>query len=33
VVVQVGREVENDAGQQIVEVLAGLRSGDEIVRP
>lgn len=33
VVVQVGREVETDGGQPILEVLAGLRSGDEIVRP
>lgn len=33
VIVQIGREVEADGGQHILEVLAGLRSGDEIVRP
>lgn len=33
VVVQVGREVETEGGQPILEVLAGLRSGDELVRP
>lgn len=33
VVVQVGRDVETDGGERIVEVLAGLHPGDELVRP
>lgn len=33
VVVQVGREVEVEGGESIVEVLAGVRGGDELVRP
>lgn len=33
VVVQVGREVETQDGQSMIEVLSGLRPGDELVRP